>query len=864
MKKILVTRKSKVLFLHKKSIVALLVSMTFSSFAEDYFDPNLLSFPNGSDRDNIDLSIFSKSGAISPGHYLVTVYINQQESGVKEINFIENNDGKVYPELTKENLDELGVNTQIIKGLSSLKGNEIVSDINEFIPDFSDRFDLAKLSLYLSIPQIDMKHQVGGYIDPNLFSEGVPAAIFNYQFSGGKNWQDGNRYSKKSSSDNFYATANGGINLGAWRLRSTATYTRNTFDRADSKTTDSKTKFSNSYVMREIRKWRSELFIGETNTGSEIFDSIPFKGIKINSNEQMLPSSLRGFAPEINGIAQSNARISISQNGTIIYQTYVAPGPFSIRDLYPTNMGGDLVITITEEDGTIKTFNQPYSALPVMVRSGQMKYEISSGQYNGEITNGSRKSNFILGTLIYGLPKNLTLYGGTLLAEKYMSGTLGTGFSIGVFGAFSADITVSSAKFNHQDTKTGQSYRVRYSKSLLSTGTSVDLTALRYSTKDYYSFSDFNNTGYDINQGIMPWLSSRKKNSFQTSLSQSIGKYGSVSLMASRDDFWDRNETVTNLSLSYNTNIKGVNVNTAYSISRTDDTNGKWPENKQLSLSIQVPFSLFSQSELAENIYSNYQLSHSNNGKVSQSVGLSGNALNNALSYSINQSWGNKDQDYGGSLNASYTGNKGNISSGYNYTESNRSVNLSGNGGVVIHKNGIILSPTLGSSIAIVEAQDAKGAKVENGNTVNSDGYAVSSYLSDYNKNIVSINPTTLPENTTLIDTSVNVYPTKGAVVKAQFKTNVGYQALLTVNYNGGFVPFGAIATIIDNNKEFSTSDSSIVGELGQLYLSGLQEKGIISVKWGNKEEQQCTASYQLPNNLPSDELIKQLSINCI
>lgn len=54
----------------------------------------------------------------------------------------------------------------------------------------------------------------------------------------------------------------------------------------------------------------------------------------------MLPSSMRGFAPEINGIAQSNARITVSQNGNVVYQTYVAPGPFSIKDLYPTGSSG--------------------------------------------------------------------------------------------------------------------------------------------------------------------------------------------------------------------------------------------------------------------------------------------------------------------------------------------------------------------------------------------------------------------------------------------------------------------------------------------------------------------------------------------
>ncbi|MCP6368112.1 fimbria/pilus outer membrane usher protein, partial [Klebsiella pneumoniae] len=91
----------------------------------------------------------------------------------------------------------------------------------------------------------------------------------------------------------------------------------------------------------------------------------------------------------------------------------------------------------------------------------------------------------------------------------------GTGVSLGYVGALSADITNSSAKFDNESTLIGQSYRVRYSKSLLSTGTSVDLTALRYSTEDYYSFSEFNSQGHQLQEGVSPWSLQRRRNSFQ-------------------------------------------------------------------------------------------------------------------------------------------------------------------------------------------------------------------------------------------------------------------------------------------------------------------------------------------------------------
>ncbi|MGQ3339172.1 fimbria/pilus outer membrane usher protein, partial [Staphylococcus aureus] len=68
---------------------------------------------------------------------------------------------------------------------------------------------------------------------------------------------------------------------------------------------------------------------------------------------------------------------------------------------------------------------------------------------------------------------------------------------LGYMGAISADGTLSRAKFAHENDANGGSWRLRYSKSMLSTGTSLDLTALRYSTRNFYTFSEYNGTGYE-------------------------------------------------------------------------------------------------------------------------------------------------------------------------------------------------------------------------------------------------------------------------------------------------------------------------------------------------------------------------------
>ena len=65
--------------------------------------------------------------------------------------------------------------------------------------------------------------------------------------------------------------------------------------------------------------------------------------------------------------------------------------------------------------------------------------------------------------------------------------------------------------------------------------------------------------------------------------------------------------------------------------------------------------------------------------------------------------------------------------------------------------------------------------------------------------------------------------PTRGAVVKAEFVTHVGYRVLFkVVNAKGKPAPFGAIAAV----QNTSSADSGIVGDLGELYLSGLPERG--------------------------------------
>ncbi len=125
--------------------------------------------------------------------------------------------------------------------------------------------------------------------------------------------------------------------------------------------------------------------------------------------------------------------MTVSQHGYVIYETFVSPGAFAISDLYPTSQSGDLEVKVTESNGVVRTFTQPYSAVPYMLREGRGKFSLSAGRYHsGESV---RSPEFLQGTLFYGLTAGFTLYGGTQLARDYQAWALGLGRGFGEFGS---------------------------------------------------------------------------------------------------------------------------------------------------------------------------------------------------------------------------------------------------------------------------------------------------------------------------------------------------------------------------------------------------------------------------------------------
>ncbi|HGM5490615.1 TPA: fimbria/pilus outer membrane usher protein [Serratia fonticola] len=816
-------------------IVAVLSSgFSHGVLARDYFNPELLQVDNPQ-QGKTDLSVYENNGGQAPGTYHVDIYVNNDKVDTRDVTFALKPDQKgLQPCLSTQALAEMGVKTKLFPGL----GDTECADLSA-IPQASTELRFGEQQLLISIPQAAISQAARGYVSPELWDEGISAALLNYSMTGANNYA---RNNTMQDSNSQYVNLRPGLNYGPWRLRNYSTYNRSS-DGQDTWDT------VYTYAQRNIVTLKSQLTLGDSSSPSDVFDSIPFRGAQIASDDDMMPDSMKGYAPVVRGIARSNAQVIIRQNGYVIYQSYVAPGAFEITDMYPTGGSGDLYVTIKEADGSEQLLVVPYASLPVLQREGRLKFALTSGQYRS-YNSDVDKTSFGQGTAIYGLPFGFTGYGGGQFASKYQSLAAGIGKNLGSLGALSVDVTQAWSTMKDQPKDNGQSWRARYSKDFIQTGTNFAIAGYRYSTAGYYSLQEVLDT---YQSGISSSLIERRRNRAELTMNQNLwNNAGSVSINLVSEDYWNSNRNMKSIGVGYNNSWNGISYGLNYSYnenstvsssySSTGDSSERIYDRDQLfAFNISMPLSRW-----LNNSYVTHNMNTSKNGNTTNTLGINGTALAaNNLSWSAQEGYGSQGVGNSGNLNADYRGTYGEINGGYGYDQNSQRLNYGLQGGVVVHKNGVTLGQPLGETIALVQAPGAVGVGVSNQTGVKTDwhGYAIVPYASPYRKNQVQLNTETLPEDVDLTLTTQNAIPTRGAVVLTSFTANVGQRVMMTLLHQGGApLPFGA--TVTDPAQK--NTQAFIVGDGGQVYLTGLADSGVLNAKWGNEASQQCQVKYSL------------------
>lgn len=815
------------------------------------FDPSF--FPSGS-APKVDLSRFEKGNVVLPGTYRGDVKLNNAWQARTDIVFV-TVPGKdnAQPCFTSAMLSSFGVDLKKVltqtenPSFKKISEDRFCGFLGDYIPGATADFDMGTQELSLSVPQIYINQAARGYVDPSQWDAGINAGVLGYNTNLYRSMGNG------GDQTSAYVGLNASLKLGSWHAYTLGSLTWSSGRGKHYQNTA-------TYLQHDIPSLKAQLEVGDTFTPGNFFDSVRLRGARLYSDDRMLPQSLRGYAPIVRGVAETNAHIVIRQRGYIIYDANVAPGPFAVDDLYPTGYGGDLDVEVIEANGRIQRFSVPYSSVAQLLRPGQNLWSVAVGKV--EQTNLIDAPYLAQVTYQRGVSNLVTGYTGGTVANGYAAALAGAAFNTSI-GAFSADVTVAS---NHTPTlqKTnGTSLRLGYNKNITETGTNFAVAAYRYSTSGYVGLNDAIALRNYVARGDGASYLSRQRSRVDLTVNQSLGdRYGQLFLQGSLVNYWGNSGRQVNFSAGYSNNWRslsyGISAQRVLESSTTYGIPGIGPidqipgaaniyntgqtpglRDTRLMLNISVPLG---RSDRAPTLST--MLSHSRSSGNSNQATVNG-SLGADRRFSYGASIGQTDgSGTNGSVNAQYTSPLAQLAAGYSQGSNYKQLNASMSGGVVVHSGGVTLSPQPGDTIGLVHAPDATGTRVSNtqGAKVDRRGYAVVPNLMPYQLNTVTLDPKGADAGLELKSTSANVAPRLGSVVRLNYETSVGRAVMVETSLpDGQPIPFGAEV------RDTAGNSVGVAGQGSRLFVRDLPASGALTVKWGEGAAESCQIDVQLP-----------------
>jgi len=780
------------------------------------------SFLKGMTGVNIDVSRFSKENPIDPGNYVLDVYLNGNQVGREKIR-VASVQGATKICFSYSLLKKLDLKSDTITAdkIENIKSDTDCVALEELLDGSKAKIDLADMRMDITIPQAYLIRNARGFVDPSLWDQGANALSLNYNVNGYRSVTDHQAY------ESLYAKALVGFNFRGWMFRHDGSFNWH-------KQTSSYHHYENvnTYVQKDIPLLKSRLTLGEGNTSGELFDTLSFRGVQIATVEQMWPDSQRGYAPEIRGVANSNALVSIKQNGVKIYETTVSPGAFLIDDLYPTGYGGDLDVTVKEADGSEKHFSVPYAAVAKLKRPGMTYYTAMAGV--SRIDNLVYRPKIYQATIQRGINNAFSVYSGILGSGNYFAALLGGAVGLPV-GAFSADVTGAQTRYGSNE-KEGLSFRATYSKKITESNTSISVATYRFSSSGYYSYDDairINN--YVKKNSDKAYTLSRPKDRVSITASQRLGDaYGNLYVTGYVQDYWNKDGTNTQYQMGYNNTIGRV----SYSLAANRLHYSTGSSETQFTLDFSVPLG----NSMSKNQhYLTASATQARDGLSAQTAvsGTVGDYRQYTYNVGVSKDTDNK---YAGSVSGQYRSPYSALQLAYTHGENYHSVSGGASGSMVVLPDSLVFSAYQSSTLAVVSAENAAGARIVGYPNIALDGsgHAIIPNLNPYRLNEVAIDPKGLPMDVEMEYTSQRIVPIEGSIVKVNYKTITGRPLLIRASLSdGNALPFGA--KVSDENGNTLTT----VTQGGQIYTRLNQDIPKLLVSWGSHEENSCIVNLE-------------------
>ncbi|MEK2485460.1 outer membrane usher protein [Providencia stuartii] len=808
------------------------------SYAADIeFNTDILDV---NDRANIDLSQFSRPGYLMPGEYRFTVFLNKHSLPEQTVFYYAPDDqpDESLACLSPTLVELLGLKPELLPTLQWWHQGQCLSLAS--LPGTEVKADLAASALYISLPQAYLEYTAENWDPPARWEEGLSGALFDYNVNAqvGQQTRGGQR-TNMSTSGNGVA----GVNLGGWRARADWQLR---LDKQQGQGTTSSLDWTRYYVYRAIKALGAKLTLGEDYLVSDIFDSFRFTGLSLITDTNMLPPNLRGYAPEITGVAKSNATVIVSQQGRIIYQTQVAAGPFRIQDLNDA-LAGELNVEVKEQDGSSQTFTVSTASVPYLTRPGQLRYKLAAGRPTDWRHHVSGET-FASGEFSWGVNNGWSLYGGGIAAENYASAAVGIGRDLLMFGALSFDITHARSRLKGlteigDKTYRGSSYRLSYSKRFDAYNSQVTFAGYRFSEQGFMSMSEYLDAQ---STGVRQYNS---KEMYTISYNQQFPEIGlSAYINYYHQTYWDQPD----------------NDRYSVSLARYFDI-GKW---KNISLNLTAYRNQYRETK-DDGVYASLSVPWGEKGTLSLNSSWDKNdntqrasyydRIDERSNYQLSTGWSRS----GALVSGYYThdGNLAQINANATYQQDRyRSAGLSFQGGFTATEKGAVMhrNNQLGGTRIFVETDGVADIPLRGyGSTVRTNrfGQAVLTDVNSYYRNQVSVDLNTLPEEAQVAQSVKQGTLTEGAIGYRQFEVVSGHSAMALLRLaDNSTPPFGA--------QVFNARGQQVgmVGDDGSTYLTGLNANDILQLRWDDSVQCEITLPSVLPDN---DTLLSNWLLPC-
>lgn len=782
---------------------------------------------DATDRNNIDLTRFSRAGYIMPGIYNLNLKLNDKNIAEQDVLFRERPE-ETGSEKPSEIQACLNPDQVALLGLKESALAKVTFSEHGNCADFSLlegvvlRGDLSSSALYISVPQAWLEYQDATWLPPSRWENGIPGMMLDYNTN-----LNVTRPVNGVQTQTGSASGTLGANAGPWRLR--GDWQGNYNKTAGSNGSTSRSfDWSRFYAFRALPSLMAKLTLGEDYLRSDIFDSWRFTGASLNSDESQLPPKLRGYAPEVSGIARTNAKVSISQQGRVIYETTVAAGPFRIQELNSA-VSGQLDVRVEEQDGTVQNFQVTTATIPYLTRPGQVRFKLAAGRPS-DYSHHVEGPAFGTSELSWGVANSWSLYGGGIFSQDYNALAMGIGRDLHMFGALSADITQSSASLRDEGQLTGRSYRVSYSKRFDEINSDLTFAGYRFSEQDYMTMAEYLDAKY------RGGTRGSSKELYTITASKTFTDIRlSAYLSWSHQTYWDRPQS-DRYSISgsrYFDLGKWKNISATLSAMRNEDY-GRRDDSAWLTMS--VPFGYGTAS-----YNGNW-----NNKTYSQSAGWY-QKLDNGDSYRLtagtrNASGENLTTQASGLYShrgaaADITANVGWLQNSYT------SAGLSVSGGLTATAAGAALhnSSTRGGTRMMVSTDGVDNVPVGRNGKTNMFGIAVEPSIPSYYRATTSVDVNRLPDDVEMGSSPVvEAALTEGAIGFRRFNVLKGAKVVAVFAMkDGSHPPFGAS---IRDRKE---RELGMVSDSGVAWVTGVNPDDELTLYWGGKA--QCRARLPTP-----------------